>query len=361
MPNLVRIEDFYPYKENILHPFWNFENYGGFTTSGTGTVAFDTTYQYAGNYSLFVRNQAFNTVNEFLFAPNFAPLPYYGLVDDGYFFLSFYMRVDSSYSAYKIPVTINVFKNDDPFHVFSTIISNDASLGFVYDNWNRYAQQFAANAGDMITFEIVIGYDTVTVGAPSTVGVSIDGFKMEFSGGTPLAYPAAYLPAKEVDTGWGRYIDNAFSSGSPYAVSAGVTSVIPNDLGGAFINTHLPSYVSFFYSGITQKFIKGNTGNMGNNSNDVDTFEIKFFAKSTVDYDKLKVFIDVAGTEGIVATETKQLTVTAGTYEVLTTFFTLPITNDFFANGGIPKITATAGNLSIYGMQFTVTRIHKSQ
>lgn len=81
----------------------------------------------------------------------------------------------------------------------------------------------------------------------------------------PLAVVGEFPYATTQDiaeaSGWGRYIDTQYTSGSPFAVTPNTDVPLPNNA-GTKIETQLPGDVTSFYNPTTKK-IFGREGNSG--------------------------------------------------------------------------------------------------
>lgn len=152
-------------------------------------------------------------------------------------------------------------------------------------------------------------------------------------------------------TGWATYVDNAYTVGSPFAIASGVTSTLPNNAASSIAN-NLPIGVTSFYNSGTSKIIPASLG-------DTYNFAIRFKAKTTATTDFLDFGIDIGGAIGVVFKESKVFLKGANTE--MDFVFTVPayVQSTFLANGGLIKITAHTGDLSIYDIVFDIIRTGK--
>jgi hypothetical protein len=154
-----------------------------------------------------------------------------------------------------------------------------------------------------------------------------------------------------VFTGWGRYEDTLYTSSSPLIITATIRSKLLNNA-GIVINSQLPTGVTAFWNGTTNKLIAVN-------SLDVFTTSIRFKGKSTTANDSFKIAVDIGGAVGEVLLDCELFTKAANTEQS----FTIPLhyitSSAFIINGGEIFITSTTGQLSIYEINFLITRVHK--
>lgn len=57
---------------------------------------------------------------------------------------------------------------------------------------------------------------------------------------------AEWLATFEPSTGWGNYPDSQYTSGAPFSLTGATDTILPNDSGGAVVETQLPADVSSF-------------------------------------------------------------------------------------------------------------------
>lgn len=153
-------------------------------------------------------------------------------------------------------------------------------------------------------------------------------------------------------TGWEAVVDSTHTSGSPQSVSEGVTAVISNDADTIF-NDQIPTGITTFWDVTDSKILP-------ENENDFMTTALMFKAKNSMANGYFTVFIDIP-TLGVRFTETHLCPKDANTetgYDITIAHF---ISSEFAANGGIVKVTADKGNLSIYDKQFRFCRVHMAK
>ena len=357
MADLILMPNSDAYAKNLLPVSYNLGKEQVFTpTSGSGsaTIGDNDFFAVYGDTSLHLFNSSLTTsAVTFELDSDFQAR----VNETGIYAFTFYVYVPSTMTGASFDLEINIYVNG-AFSETVSVLLDPTMPGFMYDVAVRYMVSKQYNADDEIDFTYTLGQDA---SAPFPGGRAfLSGFKLELINQNQ-PYAGMFIPVAAKETGFAIYTDTGFGATSPIpqAIPAGTTVSIGNNSGTTLLS-QLPSYVSNFYSASTQKLVKGTSDTMGNGLFDVLNIEIKTTVKSTVSQDVFKVLIDVGGTEGIVASETKKLVAASGTYETVFTFFSLPISSDFIANGGIPKITATSGDLSVYGTSYTITRIHKA-
>jgi len=155
----------------------------------------------------------------------------------------------------------------------------------------------------------------------------------------------------ESSNGWAGYTDNAYSSGSPFAIAALATSTIPNN-GNTIVNTFFPAGLVNLYNVATSRFTPENLG-------DYYVITLNFKAKSSVVSGQFLVSLDLGGASGEKFIEARICDDTIGVVNTHNVVITMPVNADFLANGGIPKISSLVGITSIFDIEFEIARIHK--
>lgn len=166
--------------------------------------------------------------------------------------------------------------------------------------------------------------------------------------------PNAYAQIGDIGTGWATYGDTVYTSGSPFSITSGTTSTLPNNA-GTVINTQLPTGVTSFYDSSTNKFTPENDG-------DYYTVTIRFKAQTTAAVGGYFDFgIDIGGALGVQFKETKIFAKGAGIEHNFSIVVPCYTASTFVANGGLVKITSGLGTMTIYDINFQFDRVHKSK
>lgn len=149
-------------------------------------------------------------------------------------------------------------------------------------------------------------------------------------------------------TGWASYVDTAYSLGSPFSVSAGVTANLPNN-SGVIIDSQIPSDIDSFYE----------SGKItGRNGDNLDAM-IYFWAVPSATNAELDIWIDIGGSIGAIYVQTIYFRGTSakGVLYSLPSAYTGAT---WEANGGIIKIKPSV-NMQFYGMTYNFDRSHKAK
>jgi hypothetical protein len=153
-------------------------------------------------------------------------------------------------------------------------------------------------------------------------------------------------------TGWAVYRDTTYTSGSPLTITQGSTDTILND-GGNNIDTYLPTNVTTFYNESTNKITPQNVG-------DYYILTIRFKAQNTNVFGYATVGVDIGGSLGV---RFKEVIIfpkgvsTTHDFSIEMPFYSL---DTFIANGGIPKLNAELGNVTMWDIEFQIARTHKA-
>lgn len=153
-------------------------------------------------------------------------------------------------------------------------------------------------------------------------------------------------------TGWASYKDTAYTDVSPFTITQGNTSILPNNA-GTVIDTHLPQGIESFYNATTRKITPENVG-------DYYIFTIRFKALNSNNAGWFDFGIDIGGSLGIIFKETflfHKGTSTTHEFSIDTPGYTL---DTFIANGGQVKLYAGLGDLDVWGIEYQITRVHKA-
>lgn len=155
-------------------------------------------------------------------------------------------------------------------------------------------------------------------------------------------------------TGWAQYTDTIYTSGSPFTVTSGSTSTLPNNA-GTVLNTQLPTGVTSWYNPATNKITPSLDG-------DYYITTIRFKAMTTAPTAGYFDFgVDIGGALGVQFKETKIFAKGAGIEHNFSVIVPMFAAATFIANGGLVKITAGNGNMTIYDISFQIDRTHKSK
>jgi hypothetical protein len=161
-------------------------------------------------------------------------------------------------------------------------------------------------------------------------------------------------PTSASDTGWAQYKDTAYTSGSPLTVTQGSTVTLANNAGST-ITSHLPSGVTAFYDGTTNKITPENSG---------DFYEVRIDFNAWTDNNNglAVVKLDIGGSMGVILQRLVNFPRGTGSgnvrsYSTTTGIYTL---DTFLANGGTLQIESITGTTTIYDINFVINRTHKA-
>ena len=200
-----------------------------------------------------------------------------------------------------------------------------------------------------------------TAGTNGTNGVAGDAAKQitAITHGVNNAIKATFTDATFVTsdapkklTGWASYTDSIYTVGSPLSIANGVTANVNNNA-ATVINTYIPFGVTSFWNSATAKITPANTG-------DGYTFCLRCKINPSLANTCLDFGIDVGGAVGVIFKQTLVLPKGAGIEHDINIECTGYSLATFVANGGIMKITANGGTLSIYNIELQVHRYHSS-
>ena len=152
-------------------------------------------------------------------------------------------------------------------------------------------------------------------------------------------------------TGWARYGDTTYTSGSPFTVTAGTLVDLPNDA-GSVINSQIPSGITAFYDGtvITPE-----------NSGDFYDLSIRLTTESSVNEGTIRLTVDIGGDQGEIVSDARRLGRGTGAANQLTFAFGVFTLDTFIANGGTVRVEAIDGDQSIYDIVYVISRTHKAR
>lgn len=157
------------------------------------------------------------------------------------------------------------------------------------------------------------------------------------------------IPVKPPETtgGWARYSDTVYTQASPFTVAEGVESNMPNNAGSA-LRSFLPLGVGDFYDGT--KITPDIAG-------DYCIITIRFMASCTKSVGYGALSIDIGGAEGKIFPHLMVFPKGAGVFHP----FDIPIPcfmlDTFKANGGIVKLDAQLGDISVASISYQIARV----
>ena len=154
-------------------------------------------------------------------------------------------------------------------------------------------------------------------------------------------------------TGWQQVTDITYTSGSPLAISSGVTGKI---LTGTVteITTQLPTGITTFWNNTTDKLVAVNNG-------DAFTLSLRFKAKMNVASGIADIGINIGGALNVISEETLLFSKGNGVeqrFDIDLSYFT---GTTFIANGGTIEVTPLNGNIQIYDIVLVIIRTHKGK
>lgn len=239
-------------------------------------------------------------------------------------------------------------------------VVNDVNQIMKPDKWYTFGQTINIASGVDVDFTYML---TTNPTKPlGTATMFMDGFKLE-SDERNLGLPSIYSRSKyfccsddkgyltETGTGWETCVDTLHVVGAPQTVAEGVTDLLSNNKGTIF-NSQLPTGVTTFFDVATTKI----TPDL---QDDYMITSLMFKAKNSIANGYFTVFIDIP-TLGERFIETHLCPKDANTetgFDITIGHF---VSAQFKTNGGIIKVKADKGNLSIYDKQFRFSRIHKA-
>lgn len=154
-------------------------------------------------------------------------------------------------------------------------------------------------------------------------------------------------------TGWQQITDTTYTSGSPLAISSGVTAKIQTGT-ITTIDTQLPTGVSGFWNNTTDKLV-------GVNDGDSFAFTLRFKAKMSVANGYADISLNVGGALGTITQKTIMFLKGSGTEQIFSENFVYFTGSTFLANGCDINITPQNGNIQIYDIVLVPVRTHKGK
>ena len=174
------------------------------------------------------------------------------------------------------------------------------------------------------------------------------------SGNTGPQIDAAVLLAQNsiqrVNSGWGAYDDTAYTSGSPFSVSAATDTLLPNNRGGV-IETQKPTDVTTFYSG---SVINGQDG---------DTMSITLDMKvvpTSAGTETVEIWFDIGGTVGELYRRILTFPKGNGIIRPISYSVSVYSLDTWAANGATVYIRGN-NTLDVYDIRYIVSRTHKAR
>ena len=154
-------------------------------------------------------------------------------------------------------------------------------------------------------------------------------------------------------TGWGAYSDTAYTSASPFTVTAGTPKQsLPNNAGSK-IETQLPNDVVTFYNGTTI------TGRDGDGL--LITLELKAKPVTNTSDVRLLTTIDIGGSIGEIYTKEIFLTKGVGVEHYILKTVNAYTLDTWESNGGTVMIEAFNSDIEVYDIRYIITRTHKAR
>lgn len=155
-----------------------------------------------------------------------------------------------------------------------------------------------------------------------------------------------------LQTGWISYEDTLHTLASPQTVAQGVTALLTNN-GVTKIDSQKPTEVTDFFDVSTSKLTP-------KNENDFYAIDLMFKVKNTTASGVFSIYIDIP-TLGQRFSQTKLCSKTANLEIGINVSFCHYTSIQFATNGGIIKVVAVEGDLSIYEKQFRICRMHRAR
>lgn len=154
--------------------------------------------------------------------------------------------------------------------------------------------------------------------------------------------------------GWGEYIDTQFTSGSPFLLTGGAQTILPNNA-GTKREQQKPFDIASFYDSGTRKILGRNGDGLG------ILFEFKAEPTTAAGNVRIASSIYLSGAVGEIYP--RDFPLTKGINE---THYVLSSVNAFTLdtweqNGGIIRLTAVNSDVNIYDIRYVFTRLHKAR
>lgn len=161
------------------------------------------------------------------------------------------------------------------------------------------------------------------------------------------------VPVKPQETtqGWAQYSDTVYTTGSPFAIAEGVTASIPNNA-GSVIDQYLPLGVSSFYDG---------TKIQPDSIGDYCIVTIRFEATCSKANGYAMLSIDIGGALGQIFKNTIDFPKGIGVLHPFSVTLPCYMLDTFKANGGIVKLEAQLGDLTLATITYQIARVFSAQ
>jgi len=157
-------------------------------------------------------------------------------------------------------------------------------------------------------------------------------------------------------TGWGYYVDDQYTSSSPFTVAGDTDTIMPNNK-ASVIESQKPTDVTTFYDG---------TSILGRNGDGIGISIDFTIVPTNVNTTLVEVWVDITGgtgtPENLANLYRRILTFPKGTGTPRKVSFShIGYTlGTWEANGGVVKIRAN-GSAEIYDVAYIITRTHKAR
>lgn len=150
------------------------------------------------------------------------------------------------------------------------------------------------------------------------------------------------------DTGWAQYGDTQYTAGSPFLVTAGVDTIMPNN-GSAVIEEQKPRDITTMLSAGKILGLNGDSYNIT-----IDCKALPTSAGTTL----LEFWFDIGGTVGELYR--RPVTFPKGNGIVRPIVFTTGIySKDTWEANGATVYVRSDGPVSIYDIRYVITRLHR--
>jgi hypothetical protein len=158
------------------------------------------------------------------------------------------------------------------------------------------------------------------------------------------------------NTGWASYADTTYTSGSPFVVSVGTTVSLPNNAATTIVS-QLPTGSTGLYDGTRI------TPDASGDSYDV---RMSFQGFSSVNEGAFALSLDIsAAGDGSITIASAPVRMVRGSgagnvqlYTVAIPVFTL---GTFLTNGGLIRIEAVDGNITVYDISYVLIKNHAAR
>lgn len=157
------------------------------------------------------------------------------------------------------------------------------------------------------------------------------------------------VPVRQPDMvrGWAQYADTTYTQASPFVVIEGATGNVPNNA-GLVINQYLPLGVASFYDGT--KITPDIAG-------DYCIVTIRCMASCTKAGGYGTLSIDIGGAQGKIFPHLLVFPKGATTWHPFDIAIPCYMLDTFKANGGVVKLDAQLGDISIATIAYQITRV----